>query len=63
MVDQFEELFTAQDIDAGHGAREAFIAALHAAATIPAGPQRLPPALVVAVVRADYLGRLIGTRR
>ena len=60
VVDQFEELFTAQDIDAGHGAREAFIAALHAAATIPAGPQRLPPALVVAVVRADYLGRLIG---
>ena len=39
--------------------REAFIAALHAAATIPAGPGRLPPAVVVAAVRADYLGRLI----
>ena len=48
-----------QDIDAGHGAREAFIAALHAAATIPAGPGKVPPALVVAAVRADYLGRLI----
>ena len=59
IVDQFEEVFTAEDIDAGHGAREAFIAALHAAANIPAGPQRLPPALVVAAVRADYLGRLI----
>jgi transcriptional regulator with XRE-family HTH domain len=59
VVDQFEEVFTAADIDAGHGAQEAFIAALHAAATIPAGPQRLPPALVVAAVRADYLGRLI----
>ena len=39
--------------------REAFIAALHAAATVPAGPQKLPPALVVAAVRADFLGRLI----
>ena len=25
----------------------------------PAGPQKLPPALVVAAVRADFLGRLI----
>ena len=39
--------------------RKAFVAALHAAATFPAGPRRLPPALVVAAVRADYLGRLI----
>ena len=39
--------------------REAFIAALHAVATGPAGPQKLPPALVVAAVRADFLGRLI----
>ena len=39
--------------------REAFVTALHAMATIPAGPRRLPPALVVAAVRADYLGRLI----
>jgi len=39
--------------------RDAFVAALHAAATVPVGPQKLPPALVVAVVRADFLGRLI----
>jgi hypothetical protein len=59
VVDQFEEVFTAEASDAGHGECEAFIAALHAAATIPAGPWGLPPALVVAAVRADYLGRLI----
>jgi WD40 repeat protein/transcriptional regulator with XRE-family HTH domain len=57
VVDQFEELFTA---DAGPVEREAFIAALHAAATCPAGPRRRPPALVVAAVRADFVGRLIG---
>ena len=45
--------------DGRPGEREAFVAALHAAATVPAGPQELPPALVVVAVRADYLGRLI----
>ena len=60
VVDQFEELFTAGgNADVGQVEREAFIAALHAAATVPTGPQKLPPALVVAAVRADYLGRLI----
>ena len=60
VIDQFEELFTAgEDADIDAAEREAFITALHAAATIPAGPSRLPPALVVAAVRADYLGRLI----
>ena len=60
VVDQFEELFTADgDADAGRGDREGFIAALHAAATVPAGPHKLPAALVVAAVRADFLGRLI----
>ena len=60
VVDQFEELFTAAgDMDADRAEREGFIAALHAAATVPAGPQELPPALVVVAVRADYLGRLI----
>src|SRR5690242_9279169 len=59
-VDQFEELFTAgEDADVDAAERTAFVTALHAAATIPAGPRRLPPALVVAAVRADYLGRLI----
>ena len=60
MVDQFEELFTAGE-GAGAGAveRAAFVTALHAAATVPAGPGGLPPALVVVAVRADYLGHLI----
>ena len=60
VVDQFEELFTAgEDGDAYTAERDAFVAALHAVATSPAGPRRVPPALVVAAVRADYLGRLI----
>ena len=60
VVDQFEELFTAgEDGDAGAAERRAFVTALHTAATVPAEPHRLPPALVVAAVRADYLGRLI----
>ena len=60
VVDQFEELFTAgEDGDAGAAERRAFVTALHTAATVPAGPHRLPPALVAAAVRADYLGRLI----
>jgi len=60
VVDQFEELFIAgEDGDVDAVEREAFVTALHAAATIPAGPRGVPPALVVAAVRADYLGRLI----
>ena len=60
VVDQFEELFTAGgEADAGRAEREAFIAALHAAASCPAGARKVPPALVVAAVRADFLGRLI----
>ena len=60
VVDQFEELFTAAgDEEDGRAEREGFIAALHAAATVPAGPRKLPAALVVVAVRADYLGRLI----
>ncbi len=55
VVDQFEELFTAS---VGQAEREAFIAALQAMATVPAS-RKLPPALVVAAVRADFLGRLI----
>ena len=60
VVDQFEELFTAGgDTDAGRVEREAFIAALHSAATVPVGPHKRPAALVIVAVRADFLGRLI----
>jgi hypothetical protein len=64
VVDQFEELFTAGE-GAGAAAmeRKAFVTALHAAATIPAGPGGVPPALVVVAVRADYLGHLIADPR
>jgi hypothetical protein len=59
VIDQFEELFTAgRDSEGDRAERDAFVAALHAAATVPAGPRALP-ALVVAMVRADFLGRLI----
>jgi hypothetical protein len=60
IVDQFEELFTAgPNTDTAQLEREAFIAALHAAATATARSQKIPGALVIAAVRADYLGRLI----
>jgi len=60
VVDQFEELFTAGgDADTGRVEREAFITALHAAATVPVGPHKRPAALVIAAVRADFLGHLI----
>jgi WD domain, G-beta repeat len=60
VVDQFEELFTAGvDTDAGRVEREAFVAALHAAATVPVAPGGVPGALVVVAVRADFLDRTI----
>ncbi len=59
VVDQFEELFTVgEDGDADRMEREAFIAALDSAATVPVGQRKLPAALVIAAVRADLLGRL-----
>jgi WD40 repeat protein len=56
VVDQFEEIFAATGED---GAREpaAFIDAVCAAATRPAGPRGEPPALVVLAVRGDYWDR------
>jgi len=53
VVDQFEELFTQC---AEEGQRQAFITALHAAATARHGPDP-PPALVVLGVRADFEAR------
>jgi WD40 repeat protein len=56
VVDQFEEIFAATGED---GAREraAFIDAVCAAATSPAGARGEPPALVVIAVRGDYWDR------
>ena len=60
IIDQMEELFVADtSTDASRADREAFITALHAAATAPVGLQKVPGALVVVAVRADFLGRLI----
>jgi hypothetical protein len=53
MVDQFEQLFTQCPDEQG---RQAFIAALYAAASKP-GPDREPAALVVLGVRADFEAR------
>ncbi|MET8144864.1 WD40 repeat domain-containing protein [Sphaerisporangium sp. NPDC005288] len=61
VVDPFERVFTLPE-DAGpggvgwaEGQRADFIAALHAAATRPSGPDGEPAALVVVVVRSDFL--------
>ena len=54
MVDQFEQLFT-QCPDEEQ--RQAFITALHAAATAGHGPDQAPAALVVLGVRADFEAR------
>jgi hypothetical protein len=54
VVDQFEELFT-QCPDEGQ--RQAFIAALHAAASPRHAPDQPPAALAVLGVRADFEAR------
>jgi WD40 repeat protein len=60
VVDQFEELFTASEEAAeGPAERQAFVTALHAAATVQPGSRRAPAALVVVVLRGDYLDRAI----
>jgi WD40 repeat protein len=51
VIDQFERLFTQCSDDSE---RRAFIAALHAAATARYGSPKVPAALVVLVVRADF---------
>ncbi|WP_344051159.1 hypothetical protein [Planotetraspora silvatica] len=56
VVDQFEEIFAVDDEDAA-AERVAFITALDAMATIPAGPDGAPAALVLIAVRGDYIDR------
>ena len=56
VVDQFEELFTA-DSSGERAEQHAFVTALHEAAAVPAASLGVPPALVVVAVRADFLGR------
>lgn len=56
VIDQFEQVF---DLTGEEGEREraAFIEAISAAATRPAGPQNEPPALLAVAVRGDYWDR------
>jgi WD domain, G-beta repeat len=54
VVDQFEQLFTRCPDEEQ---RQAFITALHAAATSRHSPDQTPAALVVLVVRADFEAR------
>ncbi len=55
IVDQFEQVFTLNADPEAEAQRQAFIAALCAAATNPAAPGIEPPALVVIAVRGDFL--------
>ncbi len=57
IVDQFEQVFTLNPGPVGEPERGAFIAALCAAATNPAGTSGQPPALVVIAVRGDFWDR------
>lgn len=59
VVDQFEEVFTAEGEEAA-AERAAFVAALHAAATVPAGGAGLPAALVLIAVRGDVIDKCAG---
>jgi hypothetical protein len=60
VVDQFEELFhSGDDSDAFRNEREAFVKAVRAAAAVPAGSRGVPGALVVVVVRGDFLDQTI----
>ena len=57
IVDQFEQIFTLNPGAGGAAERQAFITALCAAATHPAGRAGEPPALVVIAVRGDFWDR------
>ena len=56
IIDQFEQVFAAGDDEAGLE-RAAFVEAVRAAATRPAGPRAEPPLLAVIAVRGDYWDR------
>jgi WD40 repeat protein len=56
-VDQFEQIFTLGTGPEAEAQRRAFVTALHAAATNPAGPGQESPALVVIAVRGDVWDR------
>jgi WD40 repeat protein/transcriptional regulator with XRE-family HTH domain len=57
IVDQFEQVFTLNPDLGGETTRQAFITALCAAATTPAGPGQVPAALVAIAVRGDFCDR------
>jgi len=57
IVDQFEEVFTLGADPGGESRRHAFITALCAAATPPAGPGAHAAALVIIAVRGDFWGQ------
>ena len=61
IVDQFEQVFTLDPSTEGEVRRQAFITALCAAATNPAGPGGRPSALVVIAVRGDFWVRVSPT--
>src|ERR1019366_2226356 len=54
IVDPFEQIFTLSSGGAAEVERQAFITALCAVATNPAGPADEPPGLVVVAVRGDF---------
>jgi len=57
IVDQLEQIFTLNPGPDGEPGRQAFIAALHSAATKPVGPRQQPPALIIIAVRGDFWDR------
>ena len=60
VIDQFEELFiAAEDDQSAWLERDAFVAALHAVASVPVSSTGTPGALVLIAVRSDFLGRVV----
>ncbi|MEO3809963.1 hypothetical protein ABGB17_13275 [Sphaerisporangium sp. B11E5] len=55
--DREEEARQARVHEEAQGERERFVAALHAIATVPTGPEGQPAGVVVAAVRGDFIDR------